>query len=89
MLQTIQRAKLETLTGYDSSEGWREYTQSLGYTFVHQNVDQSFVECMEPSDILILSYFAHNAGFSAPIEPKQYNKLLTTTSETGIFYNKR
>ena len=76
IFQTIQMAKLGTVTGYDSSEGWREYTQSLGYTFIHQHVDQSFIERMEPLDILILSYFAHNAGFSRPLEPRCYNWMI-------------
>ena len=31
-LGTIQRAKLETVTGYDGTEGWRVYSETLGYT---------------------------------------------------------
>ena len=73
LFQTIQRAKLETLTGYDSAEGWKEYSECLGYQFVHQSIDQDFVQKMKPVDILILSYFAHNSGgFSEPIEPRRY-----------------
>lgn len=72
ILQTIQGAKLETVTGYDGAEGWRVYSETLGYTFHHQHVDQKFVEKMEPVDILILSYFAHNAGFSNPVKPRRY-----------------
>lgn len=73
MLQAIQSAKLETVTGYDSAEGWKEYSECLGYQFVHCSVDPDFVKNMEPADILILSYFAHNSGgFSEPIKPLKY-----------------
>ena len=72
ILQSIQGARLESVTGYDGAEGWRVYSESLGYSFAHQMIDQKFVENMEPVDILILSYFAHNAGFSEPIKPHQY-----------------
>ena len=72
ILQTIQRANLQTVTGYDGAEGWRVYSESLGYAFVHQRIDQRFVESMEPLDILILSYFAHNADFSRPVEPRKF-----------------
>ena len=72
ILRTIQSAKLETLTGYDGAEGWKAYSETLGYTFHHQHIDQEFVEKMDPVDILLLSYFAHNAGFSEPVEPKKY-----------------
>ena len=59
----VKCARLETVTGYDSSEGWREYSKSLRYAFVHQYIDHEFVKEMEPVDILIMSYFVHNAGF--------------------------
>ena len=72
ILQAIQGAKLETVTGFDGAEGWRAYSETLGYTFHHQRVDQKFVEKMDPVDILILSYFAHNAGFSEPVKPRRY-----------------
>ena len=72
ILQNIQKANLQTVTGYDGAEGWRVYSESLGYAFVHQRIDQSFVESMEPLDILILSYFAHNADFSQPVEPRKF-----------------
>ena len=72
ILQAIQGAKLEAVTGYDGAEGWRVYSETLGYTFHHQCVDQEFVEKMDPVDILILSYFAHNAGFSEPVKPRKY-----------------
>ena len=72
ILGTIQRAKLETVTGYDGAEGWRVYSEALGYTFQHQCINQQFIEQMEPLDILILSYFAHNSGFSEPIQPQRY-----------------
>ena len=74
ILQTIQAAKLETVTGYDGAEGWKVYSETLGYTFQHQYIDQNFVEKMDPVDIIILSYFAHNAGFSEPIKPRKYIK---------------
>ena len=67
ILQAIRGAKLETVTGFDGAEGWRAYSETLGYTFHDQCVDQKFVEKMDPVDILmILSSFAHNAGFSEP-----------------------
>ena len=72
ILQTIQAAKLENVIGYDGAEGWKAYSETLGYTFQHQHIDQKFVEKMDPVDILILSYFAHNAGFSEPVEPRKY-----------------
>ena len=68
----IQSAKLERVTGYDICACWREYSECLGYSFVHQCIDQKFVEEMEPLDILIMSYFAHNADFSKPIVPLRY-----------------
>ena len=61
LMTKVQSARLETVTGYDSSKGWREYLESLGYTFVHQHIDHEFVKEMEPVDILITSYFVHNA----------------------------
>ena len=72
ILRSIQEAKLETVTGYDGAEGWRVYSETLGYTYQHQHIDQKFVEKMDPVDILILSYFAHNAHFSEPVEPRKY-----------------
>ena len=72
LITSIQSAKLETVTGYDSSTGWRKYSESLGYSFVHQCIDQKFVEEMEPLDVLIMSYFAHNADFSKPIVPSRH-----------------
>ena len=35
-------------------------------------IDSQFVTKMEPVDVIILSYFAHNALFSKPLDPPQY-----------------
>ena len=70
-LKCIQEAKIESIIGYDSAAGWRRYLEVLGYSFKHQVIDSQFVAQMEPVDVLILSYFAHNAHFSKPLDPPQ------------------
>lgn len=71
-LKCIQEAKIGTITGYDSAAGWARYLEVLDYSFKHQVIDCQFVAQMEPVDVLILSYFAHNAFFSKPLDPPQY-----------------
>ena len=70
-LKCIQEAKIESIIGYDSAASWRRYLEVLGYSFKHQVIDSQFVAQMEPVDVLILSYFAHNAHFSKPLDPPQ------------------
>ena len=74
-LKCIKEAKIESVVGYDSAAGWSRYLEVLGYSFKHQVINSQFVAHMEPVDVLILSYFAHNANFSRPLDPPQY--LLT------------
>ena len=71
-LKCIQKAKIEPIVSYDSATGWRRYLELLGYSFKYQVIDSQFVAQMEPADVLILSYFAHNAHFSKPLDPPQY-----------------
>ena len=70
-LKCIQEAKVDSITGYDSAAGWTRYLEVLDYSFQHQVIDCQFVAQMEPVDVLILSYFAHNAYFSTPLDPPQ------------------
>ncbi len=71
-LKCIQEAKIDSIIGYDSATGWGRYLEVLGHSFKHQIIDSQFVAQMEPVDVLILSYFAHNALFSKPLDPPQY-----------------
>lgn len=71
-LRCIKEAKIESVIGYDSAAGWSRYLEVLGYSFKHQVINSQFVAQMEPVDVLILSYFAHNANFSRPLDPPQY-----------------
>ena len=74
-LKCVNEAKIESIIGYDSAAGWSRYLEVLGYSFKHQVINSQFVAQMEPTDVVILSYFAHNANFSRPLDPPQY--LLT------------
>ena len=67
-LKCIEQAKIDFI-GYDSARGWSRYLDVLGYSYKHQVIDYQFVTKMEPVDIVILSYFAHNANFSTPVDP--------------------
>ena len=71
-LKSIEEAKIASIVGYDSASGWSRYPEVLGYSFKHQVIDSQFVTKMEPVDVVILSYFAHNAFFSKPLDPLQY-----------------
>ena len=61
MIREIKNAKV-SYTGYDSSSGWREYIDSLGYTFIEKHIDKRFVDDMQPVDVAILCYFSHSAN---------------------------
>lgn len=79
-LKSIQEAKIDSIIGYDSVSGWSKYLKVLGYSFKHQIIDSQFVAEMEQVDVIILSYFAHNAFFSKPLDPPQY---FTTATVDG------
>ena len=67
-LKCIEETKIQSITGYDSAEGWSRYLDVLGYSFKHQVIDYHYLNEMLQVDIVILSYFAHNALFSVPID---------------------
>ena len=75
-LKCLQEAKIEKIIGYDSAKGWKSYTDVLGYTYQHQVIDHKFVNQMAPVDVVILSYFAHNAHFSTPLGPQLYTSTV-------------
>lgn len=85
VLKCIQEAKIESILGYDSAKGWSSYLEVLGYSFCHQVIDHQFVIQMAPVDIVILSYFAHNAHFSMPLDPTQ--RILTVDGEKDSVRN--
>ena len=66
-----EEARIDSIIGYDSAKGWSRYLEVLGYSFQHQVIDSNFVSQMAPVDVVILSYFAHNAHFSKPLDPPQ------------------
>ena len=75
--KSLEEAKIESIIGYDSTQSWSRYLIALGYTFKHQLIDYMFVNEMAPVDIVILSYFAHNALFSTPIDISLQSEIHT------------
>jgi hypothetical protein len=65
MIQEIMNAKV-SYTGYDSSSGWSEYIDRLGYNFCKQHIDRHFVDGMQSVDVAILCYFSHSANLHQP-----------------------
>ena len=74
MIREKENTKV-SYTGYDSSSGWREYTDKLGYNLREQDIDKHFIDSMQPVDVSILCYFSHSANLHQPSKSAFWESL--------------